>query len=347
MAAFVRVTACAAVLVSVLLAAAGADARDKTDVIALANGDRVTGEIKELALGILTVSTDDLGTISVEWVAVVSLESTQLFEIMLTDGSQVTGSFAPGPVSGEIAIAAPDGDTVILRCDRIVQMNQLGRTHWQRWRGSVSVGASLATANNQRDLSLDASAIYQSRRFRLRNTLSGAISDRDEAVRTSWGTFVTNYQGYIKDRWFWYSQLQFDRNEELDLDLRSTVSGGGGRYLVVTSRSQLYVSAGLSALQEVYATEEEGDWSSELALNGNYELFLFRGRETSLTSSLSLLPSLSVSSRYRVEYAVSFQRKLIHDFTVSINLNGSYDSMPPEGSKASDTSFRFSLGWSF
>jgi hypothetical protein len=228
-----------------------------------------------------------------------------------------------------------------------VIITQLGRTRWQRWRGNIDVGASFATANNQRDLTLDAKSTYQTEDFRLRNTLSGSISDRDDATRTSWGTFVANYQGYLHNRWFWYSQLQFDRNEELDLDLRTTVSGGGGRYLVVTSRSQLYASVGLSAVQEIYAPEEEVEWSGELAFATDYELFLFQGRETSLTGYCSLMPSLSVSGRYRVEYAVSFQRKLVRSFTVSLNLNGSYDSMPPENSKASDTSFRISLGWSF
>ena len=346
MAAVARTVALVGLAGMVLLAAPGVDARDKIDVIMLRTGDRITGEINNLGLGILTVNTDHIGTVSVEWVAVASIESKQLFEVFDVDGRQVVGTIDPGSVSGELAITGPEGGTAIVQCDRIARINQLGRTHWQRWRGNVSLGASLTSANNQRDLSLDASTTYQTKHFRLRNTLSGAISDRDDATRTSWGTFVTNYQRQLSGRWFWYSQLQFDRNEELDLELRSTISGGGGRYLLMNDRSQLFASVGVSALKEVYAPANEGDWSTELALSGDYELFLFQGRETSLTSSLSWLPSLSVSGRYRVEYAVSFNRKLVRDFTVSLNLSGNYDSMPPEGSKASDTSFRISMGWS-
>jgi len=298
-------------LVSTLLAAAGVDARGKIDVVKLVNGDRITGEIKQLDLGILTVSTDHVGTVSVEWVAVVSVESTQLFEVILSDGGQLVGTFDPGPVSGKLEVSRPEGGTAILEYDRIVQIGQLGRTMWRRWRGDINLGASFASANNQRDLTLDAEATFQGERLRLRNTLSGAISDRDDATRTSWGTFATNFQRYLSNRWFWYAQLQFDRNEELDLELRTTISGGGGRYLVTTPKSQLYTSAGISAVREVYTPEESGDWSSELALIGDYELFLFSGRETSLTTSLSFLPSLSVSGRYRLQYSASFRRKLI------------------------------------
>lgn len=341
LAALVGVMACAALTGSV------AEAREKIDVVTLKNGDQITGEIKSLDTGILTVSTDHLGTVSVEWISVASIETTQLFEVVESNGDQKAGTFGPGPVGGELTLSGSEGGEEILPCDRIVRISQLGRTLWKRWKGSISLGASFTTANNQRDLSLDAEAIYQNQRFRLRNTISGSISDRDDASRTSWGTLASNYQRYLSNRWFWYSQLQFDRNEELDLELRTTISGGGGRYLVVTPRSQFYTSVGLSALREVYTPEESGDWSSELALTGEYELFLFQGRETRLTTSLSVLPSLSVSGRYRIEYSASFNRKLIRDFTISFNLNGSYDSAPPENSKSSDTSFTINLGWSF
>ncbi len=40
--------------------------RGKLDVIHLRNGDTVTGEIKSLDRGILSVSTDFMGTIAIE-----------------------------------------------------------------------------------------------------------------------------------------------------------------------------------------------------------------------------------------------------------------------------------------
>ena len=44
-----------------------AQARPKTDVVILKNGDRITGEIKGLDLGILTLKTDWMGTVEIEW----------------------------------------------------------------------------------------------------------------------------------------------------------------------------------------------------------------------------------------------------------------------------------------
>lgn len=42
-------------------------AHPKTDVVVLANGDRITCEIKTLARGRLTVKTDAFGTVSIKW----------------------------------------------------------------------------------------------------------------------------------------------------------------------------------------------------------------------------------------------------------------------------------------
>jgi hypothetical protein len=42
-------------------------ARDKTDVVWLANGDRVTGEVVRLQHGKLEFHTDSIGDIWIEW----------------------------------------------------------------------------------------------------------------------------------------------------------------------------------------------------------------------------------------------------------------------------------------
>ena len=51
----------------------------KTDVVRLANGDHITGEVKRLERGRLTFSTDDGGTIYFEWDNVAHLESVHQF----------------------------------------------------------------------------------------------------------------------------------------------------------------------------------------------------------------------------------------------------------------------------
>jgi len=70
-------------------------AREKTDVLVMKNGDRLTGEIKGLDQGVLYVSFDYiLGTSSVQWSKVAHLESKQLFIVKTADGSVYTGTLS-------------------------------------------------------------------------------------------------------------------------------------------------------------------------------------------------------------------------------------------------------------
>ena len=54
------------VILAGLLHAGGVFAQ-KTDIVILENGDRITGEIKRLEAGLLNFSTDTMGTVNIEW----------------------------------------------------------------------------------------------------------------------------------------------------------------------------------------------------------------------------------------------------------------------------------------
>ena len=67
------------ILITLLLLAAPLFGRDKTDVLVMKNGDRMTCEVKGLNGGVLYVSFDYIdGTTSVQWSKVAHLESNQL-----------------------------------------------------------------------------------------------------------------------------------------------------------------------------------------------------------------------------------------------------------------------------
>ena len=287
-----------------------------------------------------------MGTISIEWVAVVAVESDQSFEITDQDGDAFYGMVSRSDDGSGFQVLGFDG-LHVLGHDQIVRIAQIEEEWWQRWRGYIDLGATFATANKQQDVTLDAGADYRQEKFVWRNTVSASLSDRDDAAETSRADLASSFQRFRPNRWFWVTQVQFTRNQELNLDLRSSVTGGYGRFVLQTPRSQLSAAVGVSAVRENYYGEEAGEWSSELVLAGTYRLFVFEGRETTLTTTLQILPSLTVSGRYRIEANSSFRRKLVRDFTIAFTLEESYDSKPPEGSQSNDLRFRTSLGWSF
>src|SRR5271165_1768564 len=102
----------AAILSCVLLVATPLFARDKSDVLVMNNGDRVTCEIKGLSASVLYVSIDYIdGTASVDWSKVRHVESKQLFIVKTEDGSVYTGTLSMAETGGarpmRIEIAPP------------------------------------------------------------------------------------------------------------------------------------------------------------------------------------------------------------------------------------------------
>jgi hypothetical protein len=72
-------------LLLIPIAAFGAN----TDVIMMRNGDRMTGEVKQLSRGQLKLETDDAGTIYIEWDKIVGIKTALNYEVVRTAPSSV------------------------------------------------------------------------------------------------------------------------------------------------------------------------------------------------------------------------------------------------------------------
>src|SRR5271167_4560769 len=92
----------AALGLGLLLAAASAWGRDKTDIVMLDNGDRLTGEIIQLEHGQLELKTDALGTVYIEWPRVSGLSSPVVFMVENLGGHDEFGHLGGG--SGHLTI---------------------------------------------------------------------------------------------------------------------------------------------------------------------------------------------------------------------------------------------------
>src|SRR5215213_4637897 len=86
-----------------LLGAGTAEAQK--DSVWIRNGDRITGEVKSLTRGLLKYSTDDLGTISIEWDKVDRISTTTMLEVQLGSGRKFYGHLGLGP-SGWLVLGA-------------------------------------------------------------------------------------------------------------------------------------------------------------------------------------------------------------------------------------------------
>lgn len=144
-------------------------ARDKTDILIMNNGDRLTCEIKGLDSGTLSVNFDYIsGTASVDWSKVDHLESKQLFLVKTQDGAVYRGTLrtvdSPAKRPIQIEISESPDHTVAIDQPKIIRMTETSATVWQRFNGQITSGIQYSKGNQATQYNLGVSLEYPSAR---------------------------------------------------------------------------------------------------------------------------------------------------------------------------------------
>ena len=83
----------------------------KVDVVLLQNGSRVLGEIKSMSRARLELSTDDMGTLKIEWAKVAAVTAPEFFEVETMGGRLHFGALRPGSGEGRLEVVSSDRAT--------------------------------------------------------------------------------------------------------------------------------------------------------------------------------------------------------------------------------------------
>src|SRR3954468_20170809 len=98
-------------LAGLFLLLGAATAQAQKDSVWIQNGDRITGEVESLSRALLKYSTDDLGTIYIEWDKVDRISSPTMFEVYLKSGRKFYGPLGLA-AHGSVVLGS---DTLLLR----------------------------------------------------------------------------------------------------------------------------------------------------------------------------------------------------------------------------------------
>jgi len=336
---------CLLACVSLLGAAAPCWAA-KTDVVVLRNGDHLTGEVKQLERGRLRLSTDDLGTVEIEWDNVGSVAATAIFDIDDVQGRRFVGSLQPAAEAGKLDIVGAGG-TVTVELLRLVRMRRLDKRFWSRLDGSLDVGASYTSASELFKLDVAGNIRTERPGYEIRTDANATVSTQPGVEDTRRTSLSLAYERRFPNRWVAVVRGQLEQNRELGFDLRSSAAGAGGRYLAQGHRDKLLAGIGLSLNRE-QPTEGEGTTNVEALAVLTYDRFSYDFPNLDLSVSMIGFASLSDGGRYRLELDAGIKREVVKDFYVTLRGYESYDRRPAtEGAPRNDYGATFALGWSF
>ena len=216
------------------LSCASAVAQGRTDVVVLMNGDRITCEIKRLERGQLTVRTDSMSTVQIEWEDIVRVSSVERFEVELESGEKHIGTLLPPTQDGQLEVAGEEAtDSLDLRA--VVRLVPMGESFFRRLEGSFDAGYSFTKANDATQWNLAAEVTHRAERLETRVSGSSLITGQEDVDTTSRTDLGIQVNRFLGQRWQATILGQFQQNEELQLNFRSLTGGGFGRQVQTSS----------------------------------------------------------------------------------------------------------------
>jgi hypothetical protein len=317
----------------------------KTDIVTLINGDKITCEIKLLDQGSLQVSTDDLGTVNIKWEKVVSVKGLRTFQVETSDGIRLLGQI-DGGIAGKMTVTTMAGP-IPFDLIEVVYIAPIGSSFWRRLDGSIDTGLSYTVSSGVAQFNFNTSVTHRRPTVTLSLTASSYVTRQAGAEDTSRETLQFSRSQLIGRRGLWFVQGGLERNEQLGFALRSTVTAGTGRYLVRSNRADVAVGGGLSA-----NNEQPVDAAAVQNLEGfasiRQSFFTYDFPKTNVSFSADVYPGLSNWGRIRAELNGAIKREVIHDFTVGFTAYNSYDNRPPTAdARTNDFGLSLTIGWTF
>jgi Protein of unknown function, DUF481 len=329
-------------------------ARDNTDVLVMKNGDRMTGEIKGLSGGVLSVKLSYAqGTIAVEWSQVVHLESDQLFLIQAQDGTVYTGKLSTAATSGgrtmSIQIASAPEKEVELSQTQLIKLDQTAESFRRRFNGSVSTGILYSKGNEATQYNVASLVEYRRERWSSQASFNSSFaSSNADNISTRNQVDVSGTRLLRWNNWFYSGTGNFLQSSVQGIDLQTTVGGGVGRYLRNSNQASFYVLGGFAwqnAQYKTYTASQGAQNAAAALLTADLKFFKFK--KTNLDISAVVLPGISEPGRVRTNLNASYYVKLFSDLSWNLSFYGNWDNQPPPSLSGSDYGTSSGLSWTF
>ncbi|MEZ5962675.1 MAG: DUF481 domain-containing protein [Planctomycetota bacterium] len=319
------------------------------DTVRLQNGNELTGTIKNMMDGKLTLANEALGDVVVPFDKVANLSSGGEITLLTTTGERLRRRIQ-GLESGRLVLSdaagAPSGP---LALDQLSQLNP--DESGAKWTGGVNIGGVFLSGNTERR-AVNAGADAERRTEDDRLTVRGRWDYAQDKVgpsmwnlsqRRTYGGMKYDY--FIAPRWYVWGNVSAEGDYKANLSLRLTVGGGIGHQLFDGECFKLGLEVGPAYLYEDYRTSDPT--SETITGRGAYTL------QWDITDTLRFLQfteafmSLEEVGDVFVRKDSRLQAKLSESMVTQLQWILLYDNTPATGNERLDHNVNVSVGWTF
>jgi putative salt-induced outer membrane protein YdiY len=316
------------------------------DRVTLANGDVLTGKIKTMAGGKLTIASPLLGDVTVDIAQVQNLTTDAAVELATVTGEKLQRRI----VGIEEASLEFDGDVPAIAIDNLAMINP-PQAEPPKWTGTLSLSAFWIDGNTRRRT---VGAFGEaSRKTETDRITVDAFWDyaEDKAVGTGWNLTQRRvgaglkYDYFIDKRWYALGTTRVLGDTFADLDLRFTAGVGIGYTVIDDGETTLVTEAGLSYFDENYRSNTPS--KDYIAARVAYRLTHQLSAQTKLIHGIEAYPSVEDKNDIYLQMKTELSTNLSGNMVASLSHIMDYDNTPSPGLRRDDHRVFLSIGWTF
>jgi len=235
-----------------------------------------------------------------------------------------------------------------LAMNEVIYMVPIESKFLERLDGDISAGYNFTKASDVTQFNLALEGNYRTEK-RVTTLIANSVltdsQDNESSQRSNVGLTYTRLR---PNRWFTGGNFALESNDELGLDLRTTIGGGGGRFLSQTNRSNISILGALLLSHEEIADGGSTEDSIEGQASLKMEWFRYDSPELDFSTKLDVIPNLSDFGRVRAGLDVSLKWEIVSDLFWELTFYDSFDSDPPAvDAEKNDYGIITSVGWDF
>ncbi|MBL8731354.1 MAG: DUF481 domain-containing protein [Planctomycetes bacterium] len=324
--------------------AAGALAQDK---ITLANGDVLTGTIKTMADGKVTIASPLLGDVTVPMTNISDMVTKDQVDLQTKSGDLLKRRVV-GLEGGNLRL---EGDTTSLALDNLGMINPPAKPE-PAWTGSITLNGLLTDGNTERRAV--GAALDASRRTEIDRISFDAAWDYSEDRNKTTNAWTLNqrraggglkYDYFLSKRWYSLATARVLGDTLADINLRFTGGVGLGYTIIDNGTTGLTFEAGLSYFNENYRSNTPSQ--DYMAARVAYKLTHQLSDKTKLVHGVEAFPSVEDSRDVYLQAKTEITTSLTASMIASLAHVMDWDNTPSPGLDRADHRIVLSVGWSF
>lgn len=318
------------------------------DEVVFTNGDRLTGTVKNLVGGKLSVTSLLAGTVTVDWASVATFSTDAPVRLHLKDGT-VVNQKVDAAESGRIGI--PGSEVLQAQTFAIADIAAINppAKPKPKWGGNVTAGFTMTRGNSETEMaSLDADVSRRGEKDRTTlkaGYLYGKQKDpaTGENVKTTDKWFASaKYDYFFSKKWYGFGIGRVERDNVANLDLRALLGAGVGYQWIETDKTKFATEAGVAFKREEFAgaVSAENDFAAHLAYRFEQKF----SDQVSFLHDLTYYPAFDEPSDYFLTTQAELRAMLTKSLFASAKVVMNRDSTPAPGAKKTDLLYIVGVG---